>query len=517
MMPTEALPNRLSPLASRLGVRALFGDIHNHCNMSYGHGSLDNALSNAKRQLDFVSVTGHAYWPDMPVDDPSVAHIVDFHVEGFKRLEEIWPSHFDVLRAYHEPGKFTVFPGYEMHSCEHGDYTIVLKSLEVAQMVKETCPSSLRRGLHAVFGDGAFAFPHHIGYRTGARGINWSSFDPQLSPVIELISMHGCSETSLVDRPFLHSMGPSDGLNTVHHGWNLGHIFGVIGNTDHHSGYPGSYGHGRGVVYAPENTSNAVWNGLQERHTNASTGDNAHLIASCDGQIQGGIIEPGRNVRVDIEAVAGSFIDYIDLIKNGSVIERITPALQPNPVDNLHGELDTLLVLELGWGARGSIHDWEGSISVSGGTVDAVEPRLRGAEIVSPLEGDLISDFNDQVFRDGNDITFKMRTFANPNNSTISTKSLAARVRLQPGADFKIDLCGQNLEVSAERLLLGALSGNLGPIDSPAYRLHPLPRSSQWQWSGSVGVGEVKVGDWINLRMRQSNGQATWSSAFFCR
>ena len=76
-MPTEKLPEHLTPLASAFGFKAYLGDIHNHCNISYGHGSLQNALENAARQLDFVSVTGHAYWPDMPVDDQSVAHIVE--------------------------------------------------------------------------------------------------------------------------------------------------------------------------------------------------------------------------------------------------------------------------------------------------------------------------------------------------------------------------------------------------------------------------------------------------------
>src|SRR5689334_9646173 len=86
-MSERRLPERLSPLASRMGLRPFYGDLHNHCDISYGHGSLRQALARARRQLDFVSVTGHAYWPDMPVDDPSVAHIVDFHVKGFAKLE----------------------------------------------------------------------------------------------------------------------------------------------------------------------------------------------------------------------------------------------------------------------------------------------------------------------------------------------------------------------------------------------------------------------------------------------
>lgn len=46
-----------------------YGDIHNHCAISYGHGSIKDAFANAQLQLDFCSVTGHGYWPDMPRDE----------------------------------------------------------------------------------------------------------------------------------------------------------------------------------------------------------------------------------------------------------------------------------------------------------------------------------------------------------------------------------------------------------------------------------------------------------------
>jgi hypothetical protein len=120
------LPERLRPLAAALGLRPFHGDIHNHSDLSYGHGSFPDALTKAALQLDFASVTGHAHWPDMPVDDPSVAHIVDFHVKGFAKLRAAWPGHYEALRAADDPGRFTVFPGYEIHSFAHGDYTILL-------------------------------------------------------------------------------------------------------------------------------------------------------------------------------------------------------------------------------------------------------------------------------------------------------------------------------------------------------------------------------------------------------
>ena len=64
-MPKQ-FPDRLIPLARSANVAPFYGDLHNHCGISYGHGSLENALRNATLPLDFVSITGHAYWPDMP-------------------------------------------------------------------------------------------------------------------------------------------------------------------------------------------------------------------------------------------------------------------------------------------------------------------------------------------------------------------------------------------------------------------------------------------------------------------
>jgi len=211
----ERLPERLTPLASRFGLRPFYGDLHNHCAISYGHGSLEKALARARIQLDFVSVTGHAHWPDMPVDDASVAHIVDFHVKGFAKLAECWPGHFAALKAANEPGLFTVFPGYEIHSSAHGDRTIVYRDLEQDELILADSPGELRMRLERKYPGRAIAFPHHLGYRVGARGTNWETFDPLAAPVVEIVSMHGCSEDSHPERPFLHSMGPSDGRSTA--------------------------------------------------------------------------------------------------------------------------------------------------------------------------------------------------------------------------------------------------------------------------------------------------------------
>lgn len=508
------LPPRLTPLAQKVGLSPFYGDIHNHSDLSYGHGSFPDALKKAALQLDFVSVTGHAYWPDMPVDDPSVAHIVAFHVEGFNKLREAWPGHFETLRRAEQPGSFSVFPGYEIHSAAHGDYTIVLADLDNGPLELADTPLALKSALDMRYGDRAFAFPHHIGYRTGARGLNWDSFDPELSPFVEMFSMHGCAETSENDRSYLHSMGPVDGHSTMAFGLARGHVFGIVGNTDHHSGFPGSYGHGRMALYAPRHDRDAFWHAIRARRTNALTGDRIHLLAEIDGALQGSVVSPRSSADLNIEVVAGGAIDFVDVIRNGRLWHRASPALAPAPIGNI---LETLLYLELGWGARGSNHKWDVNLQLENGTIKAVEPRLRGPEIVSPLEGEDNGYELPQVhFSDGT-VNLHVTAEANPNNTTPTTQGVMVRCQLTDNAVIHAVFNGHRISIPAARLFQGAKSGNLGPIDSPAWRFHQLPRPEEWQWHGKISLGGLEEGETLYLRLRQQSGQSAWSSPFFVR
>jgi hypothetical protein len=512
------LPERLMPLAGSLGLQPLYGDIHNHCALSYGHGRIEDALARAALQLDFVSITGHADWPDMPVDDPRVAHIVDFHVKGFAKLKANWLGHFETLKGFEQDGRFAVFPGYEIHSCEHGDYTIVYADLDAAPIELADSPAALKGALDATQGTRALAFPHHIGYRQGTRGINWSTFDAALSPFVEMFSMHGCAETSESDRSYLHSMGPVDGHSTMEWGLSRGHVFGVVGNTDHHSGFPGSWGHGRTGLYATGRDREAIWSAMRARRTNALTGDSVHLLTAIGETIQGGVRAPASKAALRIEAVTGGFIETIDVLRNGRLFARISPDLAPAAVDTASGAtVETVLHLELGWGARGKSHDWTGTIWLEGGEILGVEPRFRGAEIVSPLEGE---DAGHRVpsleFADGK-VSFAVTAEANPNNVTPATQGLALRMAVRQDATVHAELSGKRISVPVSRLFEGAVSGNLGPIDTPAYRLHGLPLPHQWQWHGEVDLGALSAGENVRVRLREANGQCAWASPIFCR
>ena len=100
-----------------------WGDLHSHCSISYGHGTAEQALLRARAQLDFCSVTGHAFWPDMPTDRSAYGEIIDYHEVGFARLARNWQQLLSLSERASD-SKFVAFPSYEWHSLEYGDHNV---------------------------------------------------------------------------------------------------------------------------------------------------------------------------------------------------------------------------------------------------------------------------------------------------------------------------------------------------------------------------------------------------------
>ena len=495
-----------------------YGDLHNHCNVSYAHGSLEDALKNAREQLDFASVTGHAHWPDMPEPDERIQYIIDFHKEGFAKLKKGWGTYLKTVNAFNKEGEFIVYPGFETHFNSVGDRTIVYKDLDGELIYADTIldlEESLTK-LRCV-GKDSLSFPHHIGYRKGTRGIDWDSFNPAFSPVIELLSMHGCSEGNESPRPFLHSMGGSDWESTVQYGLARGNKFGFLGNTDHHSAHPGSYGHGVSGVWAEELTREAIWRAIYHRRTFALTGDRMALKFSLNGAPMGARINPVMSRKCDIQLKAGGAIDYVDILKNNCLVKRFSITdIEPVVAAN---KIHTLLYLELGWGERNKEIHWNASVKIDGGTINRVEPRFRGLEVVSPVEGNgsgSLSYYRSSCNKvDAQQVDFSTVTFSNPNNSTNSSQGICLEMDIQRKGRVELVLNGQTFTFSVKQLLQGARTGHLGGIDSPAFRIHQLPAENEWKWNVSFEDRMESDSDFYYVRVRQMNDQWAWSSPVF--
>lgn len=500
----------------------LFGDLHNHCNISYAHGDLEDAIANAREQLDFFSVTGHAFWPDMPAMAPAQEYIRDYHLDGFAKLKKGWPRVQKLMKAASKDGEFIAFLSFEMHSNLSGDRTIIYKD-DHGEILYANSLADVNDKLRTLRENGtdAIALPHHIGYKRGWRGINWDHFSPEFSPVVEIISMHGCSEGSENTRPVLHSMGPSDYESTMQCGLAQGHVFGVLGSTDHHSAHPGSHGHGLTGLWAESNTRQGIWDALMARRTYALTGDRMDLRFSLNDAPLGSEISANEKRHLAIDLHAGGAIDHLDILRNNRLIKRISDCDVPQP--EIGSTLRTKLYLGVGWGERNTKTDWDVSFGISEGTILAVEPRFKGAEVVAPNEADDAAMPSHTISRhqliDERNVSFQTTTFGNPNNSTCAVQGVCIEIEVPVNAEVRAQINDQRISLPLQRLLVGACSGHMGGSGLPAWRLDRAP--AEWEYNWQLNFDDVQSSsdarDVYYIRVRQKNDQWAWSSPIFVR
>lgn len=496
-----------------MSFKAYYGDIHNHCGISYGHGSIEDAYENAKLQLDFASVTGHSSWHDIPKDDKHLATVVDYHKKGFSRLIKSWDHYNNVTAANNIPGRFVTFSSYEWHSLKYGDYVYYSKE---AQRYMER-PVSLEEWQAIILrnrGDAqdCFLIPHHISYKTGYRGINWSSFNGEISPVVEIISMHGCSESDDAPRSVLHTMGPRNMINTMQMGLERGNHFGVIGSSDHHSAHPGSYGQGLMGVWASSLTRDSIWQAIQERRTWALTGDKIELGFSINGEPLGSII-PYCNYREIEIFVKGSYsLDRVEIVKNNQILHRsnfIKRAII-HPGSPMCGKL----FIEVGWGEKDVIQNWDVSVEISGGLINSIEPRFRGVDILEPR------DEHPQKYRltewesiNETSVHFKTVTRGNPTTVTNANQGISLEIEGTLETTIHLNVNGVEIQACLVDLIKGSRSHYLAGFLSGALHLHRfIPEEEYTEKIKYEDHSKESGSDFYYVRVAQKNDQWAWSS-----
>lgn len=492
-----------------------YGDIHNHCGISYGHGPLEDALANARQQLDFCSVTGHAHWPDMPVEPGRLEGLVQYHLDGFAKLADNWPRVLDTMNEANAPGRFVTFPSFEWHNMRSGDYAIYYRD-GVGELLRPDSIEELHAQLGALDGEdvAVMANPHHIGYHRGSRGINWDHYDSRFAPVVEMMSMHGCAESDASPKPYLHTMGPCEHTSTMQYGLAQGHVFGVVGSTDHHSAHPGSYGHGRMGVWAEALTREAVWDAIFARRAYALTGDRIALDFQLNGKPMGSVLEeadPSRHVSVTVKG--GAAIDYVEALRNNRVIHRHSPA--PRGEAPIAGTVRARVLLELGWGERGVTTQWDTRFGIEGGSVLSVEPRFRGSEIVAPQDQEPDAYAFSTCERIGPcEVRVRTRTDANPTTSTPGVQGVCLEVAMPHDGRVFADFGSKRVSQPLAELVAGSRTGYLGGFVSPAYRFARAALSDEYEtaFEFTDRRADATTRDWYYVRVRQTNGQWAWSS-----
>jgi len=489
------------------GLHLYYGDLHSHCDVGYGQGTVEDAYANARLQLDFASVTAHAVWPDMPESDERLAATLAYHRRGFARAAARWPHLREVTNAANEDGRFVTFLSYEWHSLRYGDHNVYYRDGQ-GEIVAAADLDELRTALRRLAATGAATLlvPHHIGYRAGYRGIDWGTFTSEFSPVVEIVSMHGVAVSDDAPYPYLHTMGPRDGRGTMQYGLRLGKVFGVIGSTDHHAAHPGSHGWGRTAVWAEGLTRRAIWEALVQRRVYALTGDRIALAFAINGHPMGSLLDAVPTRHLDVAVEAGDAVDYVDVVHNGVVLRRWTPAAAAD------ADGACTVTLELGWGDRTDPVEWRVDLRVVGGRLLDVEPRLRGHDTVSPTSGAAGGAVLSAWERWDDRVVLRTTTRGNPNPLTPGTQALCLRLEGDASTRIRGRINDRPVDLPLAALRQGAHVEYLGGFRTPAYRFGRVV--SRRESSGTFTLEHRGEGgpDWYYVCVRQTNHQWAWSS-----
>ena len=486
--------------------QARYGDLHNHCDLSYGRGSLEQALTNARLQLDFVSVTVHGAWPDIPADDDSLGYLVDYHRSGFERARDVWPEYLARTDEADVPGTFVTLPSFEWHSLAYGDHCAYFRDGSGSEIVDAQDLSALRSTLRDHPG-GALLIPHHVGYARGYRGIAWDAFDPELSPVVEIVSFHGSAESCDGPVPYLHAMGPRDERSTARHAWRRGLRFGVLGSTDHHNAAPGAYGFGRVGAWLTRLDRDGLWDALRARRTYALTGDRIALAFSVDGAVMGETVRSERERHLAVAVRGGSGIEYVEVLHDERVIHRESVLPQPYRAGlaKVH--------VQVGWGEADRPVPWDVELRVRDGDLIDVEPRFRGI-YPSAAPGDGSDHAPHTLERVGVDtVRFTTHTHPNPLSALPAMEGLCLEICGDAATRVDATVNGQRVDVPLRDLSEGDRSHHLGGFVSPAIAFgRAVPET---EFATAFDLPHHSVGadtDAYRVRVRQRNDQWAWSS-----
>jgi hypothetical protein len=506
-----------------------WGDLHSHCSVSYGEGTVAQALARARGQLDFCSITGHAFWPDIPADRERYGTIIDYHREGFARLAENWLSLLRQLDDATTPGKFVALPSFEWHSLKYGDHNVYTRGPELPLHSEPDLPA-LQEWCRR---NDAIAVPHHIGYAAGYRGIDWRHFAEDVSPVVEIFSLHGCSESDDAPYPMLHDMGPRDWGSTAEAGWDAALRFGVIASTDHHGGYPGSHGDGRLAVFAPELTREAIFSAIRARRVYAVTGDKIDARFHVDDAPIGSVIDSDKTRHLKLAVRGSDALDRVEVLKNGRVHRRLFPQdceaghsspVAPRPESSAsRSDAATLdaakpyrLRVTWGWGRKDEPVPWRVRLSLSDGEITDVETCFAGQSIVAPKgvggherSADATDLPHEVTGRDARSCEWRSVTTGNISTRHPTTQAISFGLTAPPTAMLTVEANGRRF-MHPLRMVHRSRSHYLRGWLSEAVRVGPLVPLAECVVEAEWTDEPEQDTDIYRARAAQKNGQWAW-------
>jgi hypothetical protein len=359
----------------------------------------------------------------------------------------------------------------------------------------------------------AIAVPHHIAYAPGYRGINWDAYAPGISPVVEIYSKHGCGLRDDGPYPYLHTMGPRDGRNTAEAGLKGGHHFGFVASTDHHAGFPGSYGDGRVAVLTQAKTREAIWEALQARRCYAVTGDKIRCQMELDGAPMGGVAPGSERAVLSLDVSGSDGLDQVVIYQNA----RPWRTLAGNELDGKAPADRFKVRLEMGWGRSSDPYLWQGTARVADGAIAGVEGCFRGVSRLAP-SAELADDPGVNALRNGilvrsaGEVVWECSSFANVSTLHPQTASVVLEIAGDARTELVVEANGVRLSQTLGQLCARGIAQHTRPWASEALLLHRAVPARAYCFRQSWDLGRSEPGDTWYVEIRQANGQYAWLS-----
>jgi Protein of unknown function (DUF3604) len=496
-----------APAASEeSGLKTFFGDLHNHSDVGYGQGSLRRVYEIARNHLDFFAFTPHAHWHDIKRFE---GNIEDKWINGFHVTRARWPEVLKMAKEFDSPGKFATLAGYEWHSSSMGDYHVLFPDLEAELYT----PDDLKELQRFAAKRGCIMIPHHPSVREGRRGANFAHRDPKVSPLLEIYSEWGNSESDRAPYPFLrHTESGRWTKNTLQYALAHGHRFGVVASTDDHLGYPGGWGEGLAAVMAPDLSRKSILEALFDRRTYAVTGDRIGLRFTLNSKIMGRELAYARERRIRVAVTGWDQVDRVEVLKNNRVIHRDFP--MDRETSSRSWSNPVLARFEYGWGPWPALGitrtcDWDFTVRIENGLLEAVQPCF--------LSGPLEEERRDAIL-DRTDRSVRVRSFTALRQQIEDRSQKAVVLRMRGGPETKLTIvleapARKSLAIAFRELAESSEVLYTGEFPRESALINRLVFNEHYDTSFEVNdTGDGAQADWYYVRVVQANGQLAWSS-----
>jgi hypothetical protein len=413
----------------------------------------------------------------------------------FQMTDEDWRRLNEVVRQFHEDGRFVVFPGYEWsaNTPAGGDRNVMY--LEEGMPIMRSShwqidtPEDERTPAHPA--DVLFAnLRKHVDLdkvvvaaHCGGRYADIRTyFDEEIGPLVEVVSCWGVFEWLLWDA------------------FEKGYRVGVMANSDGHKGRPGAEGPGAGqfgiyggltCMLAESLTRPSVFESLKRRRCYGTTGPRIDLDFTVDGHPMGSDVKANGAVQVRASVRGTAPIEALQLFCGREVIHTARPAAFEDVGDSTR--------VRVVWGGarirgRGRRAVWDGRIEVEGA-------RITDANTVgfdSPVDG--ITDRADQR------VAFRSRTTGDTDGVDLwLDQAQTGKLRFVTDlGTLEVDLEGLNAERSAS---FGGLDLSVRML---RYPMQPAQRSVTLDHELEVGGGTP-----LFVKAIQVDGHAAWASPIY--